>query len=88
MARLLFVNEKDEEKWVEMKLVDKSRIRTVDAVSSRYHVRTILTCRGVSREITITLSDRSSMDYQMLLGRDFLKDKFVVDVSDDNPTIR
>ena len=88
MARVLLVNEKGEEKWVEFILIDYSKIRTIDAVNSRYHVRTILTCRDISREITVTLSDRSHMTFRMLLGRNFLKDNFVVDVSEDNPLIR
>jgi hypothetical protein len=33
----------------------------------------------------VSLSDRSDLKYPLLLGREFLEDDFVVDVSLDNP---
>lgn len=88
IARILIVNEKGEEEWLEARLADYSTIHTVDASTQRYHVRLTLRCQGVERKVSVTLRDRSHMKFPMLLGRNFLRDRFVVDVSLDNPTVR
>jgi hypothetical protein len=48
-----------------------------------------LTVAGVQREVLVSLNDRSRMSYSMLLGRNFLEGKFVVDVTgaDDGPAL-
>jgi hypothetical protein len=48
-------------------------------------VRIKLTCKGITKETLVSLNDRAQMKYPLLLGRDFLKDDFLVDVSRDNP---
>lgn len=87
-ARILLVNGQDEEKWIKTRLVDYSIIRNVDVSQPRYHVRLTLRCQGVEQKVSVTLKDRSHMTYRMLLGRNFLRDRFVVDVSEDNPSVR
>ena len=87
-ARILLVNEKGEEEWIQTRLVDYSNITNVDGSNPRYHVRLVLRCQGFEREVSVSLKNRSHMTFRMLLGRNFLKDNFVVDVSKDNPSIR
>jgi hypothetical protein len=52
-------------------------------------VPVMLTVAGVQREVLVSLNDRSRMSYSMLLGRNFLEGKFVVDVTgaDDGPAL-
>ena len=87
-ARILVANEKGEQRWLEVVLSEYRSIRNVDISKPRYQVRLDLSCQGVTREVTVTLRDRSHMTYRMLLGRNFLRDEFVVDVSHENPTVR
>ena len=54
-------------------------------ISDRYAFETMIEIMGQQYPITISLSDRSSMKYQMLIGRKFLKTHgFLVDVSLNN----
>lgn len=51
----------------------------------RYYIDTTVTIHGKKYPVNITLSDRSSMKYALLLGRKFLmQNDFLVDVSIDN----
>ena len=50
-------------------------------VEKRVLIHTTITLLGEEYETDISLTDRSSVKYPMLLGRDFLKNKFIVDVS-------
>ena len=84
-ARILIANEHGEQAWIESRLVDYSHIRNVDTSKPRYHIRLTLSTSGVERLVTVTLKDRSHMTYPMLLGRNFLQDKFTVDVGKDSP---
>lgn len=47
----------------------------------RYTIRTALRINGRRVKTFITLTDRGSMKYPMLIGRRLLKNKFIVDVS-------
>lgn len=54
-------------------------------ISQRYYISTTVRVHGKDYPVRITLSDRSSMRYPVLLGRKFLEEnKFLVDVSLDN----
>lgn len=65
-----------------------SRVRTADSIEQRYQVDLRLRVHGVEREVVVTLNDRSSMRHKLLLGRNFLRDRFLVDVAIDNPQPR
>ena len=80
-ARIKIANAKGDEAWLETQLVDYAAVRTTDATGHRYHVRLKLSCQSVEKETLVTLKDRSEMKFKLLLGRDFLKDEFIVDVS-------
>jgi hypothetical protein len=69
--------------------VDKYHRRTVKSSngqrSDRFAFNTAVVVEGKTYPITITLSDRSAMKYQMLIGRNFLETHgFIVDVSKNN----
>lgn len=84
-VRVLFANKQGERKWVESKIESFSHIRTIDATRPRYQVKLKLSCNGREEEVLVSLVDRSHMKYRMLLGRNFLRDRFMVDVSKQNP---
>lgn len=62
-----------------------SRLKNVKSsngtVEKRVFIHTTITLLGEEYETDISLTDRSSMKYPMLLGRDFLENNFIVDVS-------
>lgn len=53
-------------------------------VSQRYLITTVVRLNGHAVRTQFTLFDRSDMKYQVLLGRKFLRGRFVVDVSKKN----
>jgi len=69
--------------------VEKYHRRSVKSsngqATDRFAFNTDIVIEGKHYPMTITLSDRSTMRYQMLIGRKFLKTHgFLVDVSLDN----
>ena len=89
--------ERDGERWVrfdfsanddgktvtiERPLVRKVKIKRQDADSARRKVVEMRVRLGdIDEQIEVTLSDRSDFSYPMLIGRNFLTDNAVVDVS-------
>jgi len=47
----------------------------------RYVVRMWITLGGIRARVDVTLTDRSGFDYPLLIGRNFLTDHMIVDVS-------
>jgi hypothetical protein len=47
----------------------------------RYKVRLTLQWKDVRKEVLVTLNDRTDMEYPLLVGRNFLRGDFLVDVS-------
>jgi hypothetical protein len=70
--------------WIETKLEDLSSIRTTAETKNRYCVYLPLRVAGVETEVLVTLNDRSTMRFPFLIGRNLLRDRFVVDVRLDN----
>lgn len=54
----------------------------------RYVIQSTIELFGKVYKIRFSLSDRSKMKNPILIGRRFLKDKFVVDVSEKNLSFR
>lgn len=48
---------------------------------NRYVVDLVIKMGGIAKCTPVTLTDRSTMNYSVLLGRKFLKDHFLIDVS-------
>lgn len=66
--------------------VDEFSEKTVKSSSghaeTRFVIKTKVVVFGMKHTITFTLSDREKMKYPVLLGKRFLKNKFIVDVSE------
>lgn len=66
----------------EKKVVRRVRIKRHDAESQRRYVVSMRLVIGeVSEKVEVTLSDRSDFKYSVLIGRNFLTDNAMVDVS-------
>jgi len=73
------------EKRYRMLLHSKKRIKNSFGKSEqRYIIKTTITLFGEKFEIELSLSDRSKMEYPVLLGRKLLKKRFIVDVGKTN----
>lgn len=54
---------------------------------NRYTVKTTIRMFGKDYKIELSLRDRSGMEFPMLLGRSFIRGKFLVDVSKSNLSV-
>jgi hypothetical protein len=66
--------------WVKV----KSSAQKDGSLQGRYKVRLPLQWKTFKKEVLVTLNDRTKMDYPMLIGRNFLRGNFVVDVEVDS----
>jgi hypothetical protein len=82
-VRFLMKNKDGEALWVESKIVDHVIVRTSERDDERYKIRLQLRWEDVEKKVVATLNDRQKMKYPMLLGRNFLRDDFLVNVSLD-----
>jgi hypothetical protein len=82
-VRFLLKNKDGEDLWIESKIVDHVTVRTAERDDERYKVRLQLRWEDVEKKVVATLNDRQKMKYPMLLGRNFLRDDFLVNVSLD-----
>ena len=84
-VRFLVKNKEGEGEWVESKIIDHVKVRSSNREDERYKVRLKLRWEDVEKRVLVTLNDRQKMKYPVLLGRNFLRDDFLVNVSlDDN----
>jgi hypothetical protein len=74
--------------WVEAELAEVTTIRTTSEETKRLCVYLPLRVSGVEATVLVTLNHRGAMNYPFLIGRNLLRERFVVDVnlhSDDAP---
>jgi hypothetical protein len=67
--------------WIEAKIMDHVKVRTSEREDERYKVQLKLKVDDVEKKVLVTLNDREKMKYPVLLGRNFLADDFLVNVS-------
>ncbi|MEK7059181.1 MAG: RimK/LysX family protein [Patescibacteria group bacterium] len=81
--RLRFQPLSSSDHTLEVDAYHKRRVKSSNGlVSIRYAIDTEVTILGQTYPITLTLTDRASMKYQMLIGRNFLRlHGFLVDVT-------
>jgi hypothetical protein len=82
-VRFLIKHDDGEGEWIEAKIVDHVKVRTSEREDERYKVNLKLRWEDVEKKVQVTLNDRQSMKYPLLLGRNFLRDDFLVNVSLD-----
>lgn len=84
-VRIRIKNQKDESEWVETQIHRLVKVKTSERAEKRYAVHLVLAYSDCEKEVSVTLNDRSEMVYPLLLGRNFLMDDFVVDVTMPEP---
>lgn len=79
-------NGNEETGWIERRIKKYVLVRTSGNEERRYKVQLTLSWNGgaVEKKVLVTLNDRNGMEYPLLLGRNFLKSDFLVDVDLDN----
>jgi hypothetical protein len=86
-VRFLLKGSDGKTKWVEGIVADAVRVKSSSLrsgeVDHRYKVRLTLQWKDVRKEVLVTLNDRTSMEYPLLVGRNFLQSDFLVDVDVD-----
>jgi hypothetical protein len=65
---------------VETRVISVVSVRTAEHSERRYVVPLLITWNGQARIVSVTLNDRTSMDYRLLLGRNWLRGQYIVDV--------
>jgi hypothetical protein len=79
--RFLTKNKKGESEWIESQIVSRVVVRTPEQIDERYTVRLDLRWKDVEKKVLVTLNDRQGMNYPLLLGRNFLRGDFLVDLT-------
>jgi hypothetical protein len=71
--------------YIETLIASSVIIRNAQSETRRYKVRLALQVGDHKKEVLVTLNDRDGMEYPVLLGRNFLRGDYIVDVDVDNP---
>lgn len=80
-VRILIKSPDGKQEWVDTKIVDYVTVRTSNDDDERYEVRLKLRWQDVEKQVRVTLKDRERMKYPLLVGRNFLRGDFLVDVN-------
>lgn len=81
IIRFTSSNEKDESIRVESRIVDVKKVRNAQGVEYRYVVELPITWHGDTLVTKVNLRDRSQMSYKLLIGRNWLEGRHIVDVN-------
>lgn len=81
IARFQLKNGQDEAHMCRAKIVSVVRIKNAVGIDRRYKVVLTLSWGGIEKKVRVSLNDRSDMKFPMLIGRNFLRGDFLVDVS-------
>ena len=77
-------NGSDKAQWIESKIEKYVIIKTAEGQERRYKVPLQLQWKDVKKRVLVTLNNRGHMSFPLLLGRNFLRGDFLVDVELDN----
>ena len=75
-------NEKGEKKRMKAEIVSTSTVKNSQGTETRYMVNLEIGFPDALKKVKVNLRDRSHMDYKLLIGRNFLKKDYIVDVSE------
>lgn len=78
-------HDKYHEKYFKFKNFSQKNVKSSNGiVETRYSIKTEILIFNQLQEIELTLTERGSMKYPVLLGRKFLSKKFIVDTAKKN----
>lgn len=73
------------EQLMELPIHDKRVVKSSNGLSStRFFIKTSIQIFTTTYDIELSLADRSEMKFPILIGRKFIKNRFIVDVSKKN----
>jgi hypothetical protein len=78
-------NEDGQRRRLSRVVADAVQVRTTHGTETRLRVPLYLSHRGVRKSVLVSLRDRDPMTYKLLVGRDWLGDDFLIDVSREAP---
>lgn len=78
------VTKEGRSKKVESRVISVVKVKTSEQTEQRYVVPLHIQWKDLEKIIPVTLNDRGSMDYRLLLGRNWLRGDFIVDVDKNN----
>lgn len=81
MLRFKTANAQGQEVSHTAKIIKISKIRNAQGVERRYAVIMDLIWNGKSHAIPVNLRNRKKLEYKLLIGRNWLNGKYLVDVS-------
>ncbi|QEG36708.1 hypothetical protein Pr1d_40440 [Bythopirellula goksoeyrii] len=79
--RVLISNDENESQWVDSRIEHCVVVKTSEKRETRYKVPMTLRWKDFEKEVVVTLNNRGHMVYPLLLGRNFLENDFVVDIT-------
>jgi hypothetical protein len=84
-VRFLVKGQHGKSEWIETKIADAVRVKSSvfkdGEFDRRYKVRLTLRWKDFEKEVLVTLNDRTDMEYPLLIGRNYLRGDFLVDVA-------
>jgi hypothetical protein len=84
-VRFQIKGENGKSAWIERKIVEAVRVKSSvfknGEFDSRYKVHLTLRWKHIEKEVLVTLNDRTDMTYPLLIGRNYLRGDFLVDVA-------
>jgi hypothetical protein len=84
IARVLLKDADGKTAWIETKIVAAVRVKSpsldVGKFDHRYKVRLTLKWKDFEKTVLVTLNDRTDMEFPLLIGRNYLRGDFLVDV--------
>lgn len=78
------INKQGQSQWVDTHVARLISVKTSEGSEIRYAVPLTVNWKNSSKTVLVTLNDRKHMQYGLLLGRNWLQDDFVVDISLNN----
>ncbi len=77
-------DQQGQDHWINTTIAEHGHVRTPDNVERRYVVYLTLRAHGVEKKVLVSLNNRERMNYPVLIGRNFLRQDFLVDVDEDS----
>jgi len=83
-ARVLLRDANGNTAWIETKIAEAVRVKSsaleLGRFDHRYKVLLTLRWKDFEKSVLVTLNDRTDMEFPLLVGRNFLRGDFLVDV--------
>ncbi|HEY3395670.1 MAG TPA: RimK/LysX family protein [Lacipirellulaceae bacterium] len=84
-VRFLIQGKNGKSEWIETTIAGAVRVKSSvfknGEFDRRYKVRLTLRWNEFEKEVLVTLNDRTDMEYPLLIGRNYLRGDFLVDVA-------